>query len=78
MALALLFLQAMQILERQRHPGGEWADETLPGGGPRKGESHPFDGLLRRIHRLLNPPRPHPANTGGGPNGSSGERGRWS
>ena len=60
----LLFSPTVQIRERRWQPDGGWADETLPGTDPRRGEDHPFDGLLRKIHRLLNPPRPEPAAAG--------------
>jgi hypothetical protein len=65
-APGLLFVSGVQIHERSENPQGGWTDETLPGNGPRRGESHPFDGLLRKIHQLLNPPRPR-----GGGNGSA-------
>ncbi|MFN2387294.1 MAG: hypothetical protein ABR576_13585 [Thermoanaerobaculia bacterium] len=67
----------MQIHDRRRNPEGGWADETLPGNGPRRGESHPFDGLLRKIHEILNPPRPQ---TGGKApaGGGAPESGPWS
>jgi hypothetical protein len=68
----------VQIPERRRHPGGEWEEETLPGRGPRAGESHPFDGLLRKLHQLLNPqPRPSHAGLGSGEQPAE-ERNRWS